>query len=95
MKVEIISTSGNTIELAARVCYNSQKNLGKIPNFVERLAKSKHFSTFEHYSLSVLISDVSRSLTHQLVRHRHFSFAQQSQRFVLETQFDFVTPPSI
>ncbi|UCD14498.1 MAG: FAD-dependent thymidylate synthase, partial [Thermoplasmatales archaeon] len=41
------------------------------------------------------ISDVSRSLTHQLVRHRIASYAQQSQRYVDLKEPNYVTPPTI
>ena len=41
------------------------------------------------------IEGVSRALTHQLVRHRIASYSQQSQRYVKETDFDYIIPPSI
>ena len=53
-----------------------------------------HESVIEHASYTFGISDVSRSLTHQLVRHRIASYSQQSQRYV-ESERDYVTPPSI
>jgi thymidylate synthase (FAD) len=41
-------------------------------------------------------SGVSRALTHQLVRHRHMSYEQKSQRYIkVKGQFEFITPPSI
>lgn len=57
-----------------------------------------HTSVLEHVSATFRISDVSRSLTHQLVRHRLASFVQQSQRYVkldLDGNGWYVTPPSI
>lgn len=57
-----------------------------------------HTSVLEHASVTFRISDVSRSLTHQLVRHRLASFVQQSQRYVrldLDKNDWYVTPPSI
>ena len=57
-----------------------------------------HTSVLEHVSVTFRISDVSRSLTHQLVRHRLASFVQQSQRYVkldLDGNGWYVTPPSI
>lgn len=53
-----------------------------------------HFSTLEHASATFSISGVSRALTHQLVRHRHLSFSQRSQRFVTEDS-QFIVPESI
>lgn len=40
-----------------------------------------HLSVMEHLKLTWVVSDVSRALTHQLVRHRHCSFTQESQRY--------------
>jgi len=54
-----------------------------------------HTSVVEHASFTFAISDVSRSLTHQLVRHRIASFSQQSQRYVNLNESNYVTPPKI
>jgi len=53
-----------------------------------------HDSVIEHACYTFGISGVSRSLTHQLVRHRIASYSQQSQRYV-ESSRDYVTPPSV
>jgi len=49
----------------------------------------------EHASASFYITGVSRSLTHELVRHRHLSYSQLSQRYVDESEASFVVPPAI
>jgi len=54
-----------------------------------------HTSVIEHTCFTFTISGVSRSLTHQLVRHRIASYAQQSQRYVNLIEPQYVTPPSI
>ena len=55
-----------------------------------------HFSVFEHAFFTFAISGISRSCSHQFVRHRLFSFTQQSQRYVkLKNKDAFVVPPSI
>jgi thymidylate synthase (FAD) len=54
-----------------------------------------HTSVIEHSSFTFAISDVSRSLTHQLVRHRIASYSQQSQRYVNLTEPNYVIPPTI
>ena len=55
-----------------------------------------HFSVFEHASFTFAIAGISRSCSHQFVRHRLFSFTQQSQRYVkLKNKDAFVVPPSI
>ncbi len=51
-----------------------------------------HLSVLEHGSVSMYLTGVSRSLTHELVRHRHFSFSQLSQRYVPEGDAAFVEP---
>jgi thymidylate synthase (FAD) len=53
-----------------------------------------HLSTIEHASFTFSIEGVSRACTHQLVRHRHASFSQQSQRYVKlkDGGFDYILP---
>jgi thymidylate synthase (FAD) len=71
---------------------SSEKELSSILGHVMNLG---HTSVIEHTCFTFGISDVSRSLTHQLVRHRIASYAQQSQRYVNLKEPVFVTPPSI
>lgn len=54
-----------------------------------------HSSILEHASFTFSVSGVSRSLTHQLVRHRLASYSQQSQRYVKTRGAKFVVPPTI
>jgi len=55
-----------------------------------------HASVIEHASFTFSVEDVSRAMTHQLVRHRLASYSQQSQRYVTyDTLEKYVTPPSI
>jgi thymidylate synthase (FAD) len=56
---------------------------------------SGHHSVIEHASYTFSIEGVSRSLTHQLVRHRLASYSQQSQRYVGMERADYVMPDSI
>src|SRR4030095_5332702 len=49
----------------------------------------------EHGTVSLYITGVSRSLTHELVRHRHFSYSQLSQRYVPERNASVVEPDAI
>lgn len=57
--------------------------------------KSGHHSVLEFADFTFNIRGVSRTLTHQLVRHRLNSYAQRSQRYCKEDGFEFVTPKSI
>lgn len=83
----------NTIANIASICYDSDpKNpLG----LVKHLYRNGHHSVFEHIYFTFKIEGISRACSHQLVRHRHCSFTQRSQRYCSEDGFDFVTPPSI
>ncbi len=71
---------------------SSDKELKEILKYV---LNAGHTSVIEHTSFTFAISDVSRSLTHQLVRHRIASYAQQSQRYVDFKEPNYVTPPKI
>jgi len=71
---------------------SSEKELKAI---LDQVLKLGHTSVIEHTSFTFAISDVSRSLTHQLVRHRIASYAQQSQRYVDFKEPNYVTPPKI
>lgn len=57
--------------------------------------RSGHESVMEHAVYTFEVKGVSRALSHQLVRHRVASYAQQSQRYVNKVAFEYVTPESI
>src|SRR5256885_15008610 len=64
--------------------------------YLDNIKKQGHGSVLEHASYSVLLEGVSRSLTHELVRHRAgFAYSQLSQRYVDESEANFVIPPAI
>src|SRR5205809_3133888 len=54
-----------------------------------------HGWVLEHAVWNFLVTGVSRSLTHELIRHRHFSYSQLSQRYVDESESDFIEPDAI
>lgn len=93
------STDGERLaEFAGRLCYMSQKNPASrsTQDYLENIMKQAHGSVLEHANYSVLLEGVSRSLTHELVRHRAgFAFSQLSQRYVDESTANFVMPPAI
>ena len=66
-----------------------------IKRLIELALNLKHFSVFEHVNFTFTIEGISRSCSHQFVRHRFFSFTQQSQRYVKEHGFPFVIPLTI
>ncbi len=93
------STDGERLaEFAGRLCYMSQHNPAKrgTREYLENIKKQGHGSVLEHATYSVLLEGVSRSLTHELVRHRAgFAYSQLSQRYVDESHAAFVVPPAI
>ena len=85
-------------EFAGRLCYMSQRNPAQraTRDYLENIKKQGHGSVLEHASYSLLLEGVSRSLTHELVRHRAgFAYSQLSQRYVDESQAAFVVPPAV
>ena len=85
-------------EFAGRLCYMSQANPAKRPTreYLDNIKKQGHGSVLEHANYSVLVEGVSRSLTHELVRHRAgFAYSQLSQRYVDESNACFVVPPAV
>ena len=93
------STDGERLaEFAGRLCYMSQHNPAKrtTRDYLENIKKQGHGSVLEHANYSLLLEGVSRSLTHELVRHRAgFAYSQLSQRYVDESEANFVMPPAI
>lgn len=93
------STDGERLaEFAGRLCYMSQHNPAKrsTRDYLENIKKQGHGSVLEHANYSLLLEGVSRSLTHELVRHRAgFAYSQLSQRYVDESEASFVVPPAV
>lgn len=87
------------IEHAGRSCYLSfhkpNPKTARNADYINRtLHDQGHWSIAEHASATFYITGVSRALTHELVRHRHLSFSQLSQRFVDESDANIVIPPA-
>lgn len=83
-------------EISARLCYMSYgRGRRDIADFISNLLASKDGSVFEHINYGFVFTGVSRSLTHELVRHRAgFAYSQRSQRYVDESGGAFVLPPA-
>ncbi len=89
--------SAAVVEISARLCYMSfgkgRRDIGK---FIHNLLSKGDGSVFEHVNYGFVFTGVSRSLTHELVRHRAgFAYSQLSQRFVSESDSPFVLPPAL
>ncbi len=85
-------------EFAGRICYMSQHNPASrtTAEYLENIKKQGHGSVLEHAVYVLLIEGISRSCSHELVRHRAgFGYSQLSQRYVDESHAAFVMPPAI
>lgn len=113
MKVQVLSLDNHyairIMYTAARTCYSKEspikifyesasKPVEDMQKVIAKALDAGHLSIAEHYQFNILIEGVSRALSHQLVRHRHCTFSQQSQRYCkLDNHncFDYVEPQSI
>ncbi len=108
LSVKLISIPENLLKViytACRTCYSAKlpydnflnaPDEQKMLSLIKKVIGSGHYSTIEHIQLSFVIQNVSRACTHQLVRHRHMSFSQKSQRYVTEKgEIDYIMPKSI
>lgn len=106
MKVKLLQYTpegDKLIAAAAKLCYSpvgidaitEDLDEESTQKFIDMLMKLSHDSPLEHVSFTYAIEGVSRSLTHQLVRHRLASYSQQSQRYVKLDHFEYIIPPAI
>ena len=96
MKVSLVQATSAPVELIAKIasiCYDSDPK--NAMGLVKHLYKNGHHSVFEHIHFTFKIEGISRACSHQLVRHRHCSFTQRSQRYCSEDDFRYVTPDTI
>jgi thymidylate synthase (FAD) len=86
-------------EFAGRACYQSwsKPNPATATNagYLRHILEVGHLSVLEHGSVTFYFTGVSRSFTHELIRHRHFSYSQLSQRYVPERDAKMVEPEVI
>lgn len=102
MNIELLSIPNNLIDLiyiACKTCYctnidTSIKQEDKL-KLINQVMKAGHFSTVEHIQFVFKIDGISRATSHQLVRHRHASYSQRSQRYIHENQFNYIIPEAI
>jgi thymidylate synthase (FAD) len=92
----------NLAEFAGRLCYRSWEpglnpNVSKVRTdstaYLENILRSLHGSVLEHVSFSFVLHNVSRVLTHELVRHRPgVAISQESMRYVRLRDIPFWFP---
>ena len=107
MNVKMLTHTPNpeaVIASAARLCYSNAsiddlmlktEDKEKTKEYIDMLMSLGHESPIEHVTFTFGIEGISRACSHQLVRHRIASYSQKSQRYVNETQFEYVTPEAI
>lgn len=89
------------VEMAARMCYQSWPKQGKTikgrshDDHIKHLIEVAHGACIEHANFNFIMWNISRSLTHELVRHRIASYSQLSQRYVDSSDVSFIVPPAI
>lgn len=95
----LMSDSDTLSHFAGRSCYqawempneNTRTNKGYLANIL----KQGHESVLEHGSATFYIEGVSRNLTHELIRHRHLSYSELSQRYVDMEKAKIVVAPAL
>ncbi len=107
LNVSLLSYTQNALDLvyaACRQCYSGQSALEALNSpvsdekkaaLVRKVLSSGHMSPVEHISLTFGVEGISRSCSHQLVRHRLASYSQQSQRYVGLSDLPYIVPPNI
>lgn len=93
-----LSDGAQLCKVAGQLCYMSfgtgHTSNNRAEKYFFNIKSSKHGSVLEHASFSLLLYGISRSITHELVRHRAgFGFSQVSQRFVSGKVLRFVERP--
>lgn len=93
----VSSGCDDLLATAGRTCYQSFKRSTPEADasLVKHMGTIGHYSVLEHCSVTLLVRGGSRAFTHQLVRHRHTGFSQESQRYCDEGNFGYIVPPSI
>ena len=111
MKVKLITKTQNLLDVVyvgARTCYNAGspidmfEDIENISNdkklkLIKSCIESGHDSVLEHTQLTFAIEGMSKASSVQLLRHRHCSFSQQSQRYCTfkEDEINYVIPTKI
>jgi thymidylate synthase (FAD) len=85
------------IEFAGRSCYRSWANPSGNSNaeYIDHILSVGHLSVCEHAQATLRFAGVSRSWSHEAVRHRHLSPSQESQRYVTAEEVNFIVPPTL
>jgi len=87
------------VEFAGRACYQSwskpNPHTATNAGYLAHVIDVGHLAVLEHASVTFYVTGISRSCAHELVRHRHLSFSQLSQRYVPDDDASVVIPPGL
>ncbi|WIM66818.1 FAD-dependent thymidylate synthase [Corynebacterium breve] len=87
------------VEFAGRACYETfdkpNPHTEANESYLRHIMEVGHTALLEHASATMYVRGLSRAASHELVRHRHFSFSQLSQRFVHTDTNEVIVPPLI
>lgn len=90
------SEAENLVELSGRLCYRSYGKGRSHDDYIRHILEVRHGSVAEHAVWTLLIAGISRTLSHELIRHRAgISPSQESQRYVDASDVAFVVPPAL
>lgn len=95
---DAVVAADELIEVAGRTCYMSfaAPRPGGGAAYLRHMLASGHGSVMEHAVFNLIVDGVSRSFSHELVRHRAgWGYSQLSQRYVDENDCAFVVPPAL
>jgi thymidylate synthase (FAD) len=95
----LVDGADELAEQAGRLCYLSwdrpNPKTANNDDYLRNILVQGHYSVLEHASATFYIDGVTRNFTHELIRHRHLSFSEVSQRYVDVSEFPFVVHPGL
>lgn len=95
----VIADADLSAEEAGRLCYLSghrpNPKTATNGNYLLNICNERHYSVLGHASASFYLDGISRNCTHEIIRHRWFTFSEVSQRYVDASSFEFVGHPGL
>ena len=98
MQVTLVDHTQNPEDKVARysaICYDADTGEDANARRIKKLLQLGHLATLRFAYATFLISGISRTCSHQLVRSKHLDFLQESQRYVDQSNPSFIVPPAI
>jgi thymidylate synthase (FAD) len=93
---DAVGDTSNLVEFAGRACYETwdrpNPHTAETDAYIRHILDVGHLSLLEHSNAGMYLRGVSRSCAHEIMRHRHFSFSQLSQRYIPAGESQVVVP---